>query len=493
MVISNQYSEWSGLVKVCALLFFLPAVEAQVQLNPMTTLKLATVPALKTSPANASVGTQDALVFRNGDLLYGQLQAIDEQGVRWHHADVAQPIDFKRDNITTIDFHAQPAPSFAAETPCHVLFHNEESLDGNLVGCDAQTVSLDTWQAGRLKLPRAAIQSINLISLAPAIFAGPTGKEGWTSGKSAVAAAADSGEWTYKNGAFYAAKAASIARDLKLPDVGEIQFDMAWKGAFYVAIALYTDSLQPVNLISKENEPDFGGFYSLQLNGTYLDLKPITKRDPLRSLGQLIIPTLADKTRAHFDLLVSKPKGTVALFINGALVIEWKDPMGFIGQGTGMRFVHQGAGAVKLSGLRVTPWDGQMPAQSTQTNNETQDVAWLRNGTRSAGVIETIQDGKLILQGELGKSEFSLNKIRQLDFAAVKTGKMAVVNNGNVRATLQQGTSLTLQLGKWTPEGMTVTSPNLGEATFKPGAITRLQFGPFPIERKPGVSEAGFE
>ncbi len=488
----NKFLARSGLLWL-ALCLFIPQGWAQLQIigNGQTTIKMATVPALKTAAGNASFGTKDALVFRNGDLLYGQLLGIDaEHGIRWSHADSTQPIEFKSDNVVAIDFPAQPVPSFPADSPCRVRFNNEELLDGNLISADAQTLTLDTWQAGKLKLQRSSLQSITLISQAPAVFAGPTGKEGWTSGKSAVAAAADSGEWIYRNGAFYAAKAASIARDLKLPDVAEIQFDLAWKGSLYVAIALYTDSLQPVNLVSKENEPDFGGFYSLQINGTFLDLKPITKHDPLRSLGQLIIPSLGEKPRAHLDLRVNKPKGTIAFFINDALVIEWKDPQGFIGQGTGMRFVHQGMGAAKLSGLRITQWDGQMPVPSAETNIMTQDVAWLRNGSHSAGVIEGIQNGKLIIQGALGKSEVSLAEIRQIDFTAPKSPAIA---SGNVRATLTQGASLTFQLEKWTPEGVVVSSPNFGQATFKPAAFTKLQFGLSPAERKQGAVKSDLE
>ena len=102
----------------------------------------------------------------------------------------------------------------------------------------------------------------------------------------------ESGQWTYRNGAFYAGKTASIARDLKLPDVAEIQFDLAWKGALNLAIALYTDSLLPILLTAKDQAPDFGGFYSLRLhNATEALICGRSKNWSLiRQLGQLLYP-----------------------------------------------------------------------------------------------------------------------------------------------------------------------------------------------------------
>src|SRR5208282_5888179 len=142
----------------------------------------------------------------------------------------------------------------------------------------------------------------------PAVFDGITGLDGWTRAVSAAPAPGESGQWTYRDGAFYAVKTASIARDLKLPDVADIQFDLAWKGALNLAVALYTDSLQPIALAQKETGPDFGGFYSLRFTYTVtIGLTPIRKKDPLRSLGDLIVPSLNQRDRLHLDLRVSKP------------------------------------------------------------------------------------------------------------------------------------------------------------------------------------------
>src|SRR5687768_16839635 len=141
--------------------------------------------------------------------------------------------------------------------------------------------------------------------------------EGWTRGKVNAQGLTDAGEWMYSNGAFYALKSASIARDLKLPDVASIQFDLEWRGFFHVAVALYSSYLHPINLANKESEPQFGGFYSMQLNPFSANLLPVEQNEPLRYLGQASLQHLAQTNAAHIDIRVNKAKSLVALMVNG--------------------------------------------------------------------------------------------------------------------------------------------------------------------------------
>src|SRR5580700_3499872 len=134
--------------------------------------------------------------------------------------------------------------------------------------------------AGKLRIPRHALQTLAFNPRSPMLFDGPTSIDGWTQGHAVTGIIGESGQWTYRNGAFYADKAASIAREVNLPDRSQVQFDLAWKGPLNLAIALYTDSLQPILLVDKEHGPDFGGFYSLRFASTvFITLEPIRKQD----------------------------------------------------------------------------------------------------------------------------------------------------------------------------------------------------------------------
>src|SRR4051812_30428782 len=179
---------------------------------------------------------RDCLVFRNGDLLYGSLNSIEpEAGVKWSRSDAPQPLLFAREALTEIQLTPHPGSLTNALSQCIVRLINEDQLQGALVSYDGDKVVLETWYAGRLTIPNKSIAMIvPLGAPRPVIFEGPAGLEGWTMGKVNNAAILDSGEWFYHNGAFYAAKSASIARDVKLPDTASLSFDIEWRGYFHI-------------------------------------------------------------------------------------------------------------------------------------------------------------------------------------------------------------------------------------------------------------------
>src|SRR5262249_15342491 len=160
-----------------------------------------------------------------------------------------------------------------------------------------------------------------------------------------------------------------------------------------LAIALYTDYYQPINLANKDTEPEFGGFYSLQLNSFSANLLPVKKNDPLRYLGQVSVPAFNQKNTAHVEIRASKTKRTIALLVDGEVVKQWNETEEFVGQGAGVRFVHQGQGKVKLSQLRVSVWDGQFEEKPSAHPDAKQDIAKLRNGDKAGGTLNSIQDG----------------------------------------------------------------------------------------------------
>src|ERR1041385_9419692 len=57
----------------------------------------------------SSSRSRAAVLFRNGDLLYGALDSINpSSAVRWRHPDADQPIDFLPESITEIHFPLRP-------------------------------------------------------------------------------------------------------------------------------------------------------------------------------------------------------------------------------------------------------------------------------------------------------------------------------------------------------------------------------------------------
>ncbi len=454
----------------------------------------APIKAPKETGSGASKGpsqkpnSRDALSFRNGDLLYGNLQSIDPaDAILWQHPDTLQPIAFKPETVSEIQFGYREQPKFKAATPCQVRLINQDELAGDLVFGDTETIILETWYAGKIEIPRKLVQFIiPQLEEGPLRFAGPTGLEGWTMGQVTIAVP-NGGEWKYKSGGFYATRSASIARDLKLPDIAKIECDITWKGMLYLAIALYTDYMHPVNLQSKETGPDFGGFYSLQLNNYTANLLPVTKNDPLRYLGQASVQAFSQKNKIHMDIRVNKPKRAIALLVDGVLVKEWIDTEEFVGKGTGMRIVHQGQGSIKLSNLRVSEWNGQFEEKPSPTPNSKEDIAKLQNGDKVVGLLQTIRDGKMTFGPTGGTAlDIPLNRVKLLEMAAQRAGR-ADEDKVDMRATFRNGGSVSLHLEKWTEHEVVGSSPNFGKVTFNPLAFERVQFN-LKLSSKPAAA-----
>ncbi|MFO1500862.1 MAG: hypothetical protein U1G07_21155 [Verrucomicrobiota bacterium] len=418
---------------------------------------------------------REALLFRNGDLLYGMLESITaEAQVRWRHADVAHVIDFKPENIAEIRFPHRPLAVTNGVHTCRLELSNGDELEGSLVSLDQQQAELQTWYAGSLVVPHRFIQTITPVSLEGSIvYEGPAGLEGWTIGK-VVSALGDAGEWKYKNGAFYATNAASIARIVNLPDISKLEFDLAWKGVFQLAIALFTDYLHPINLANKDTEPAFMGFYSLQLNSFSANLLPVKKNDPIRYLGQISVPPFNQKTSAHVEIRSSKPRRSIALLVDGQLIKQWTDTEEFAGQGRGVRFVHQGQGKVRLSNLRISEWDGLNEEKSNPNPTGKLDIAKLRNGDKVTGQVESLRDGTLNIATAGTKLSIPLNRIRQIEFAGQRVERLGSTGT-DARAVFHRGGGVSLRLDKSENGKVFGVSPAVGTVALDVQALSRLE------------------
>lgn len=200
--------------------------------------------------------------------------------------------------------------------------------------------------------------------------------------------------------------------------------------------------------------------------------------DPLRSLGAIAVPALMQRNHAHFDLRTSKRDHKIALLINGVLVKEWIDPEGFAGQGTMMRFVHQGQGSVKLSNIRIRPWNGQLEQPTPAPAHRPTDSVRLADGTRLNGQIQGINNGKISIAMDDSTpklNQVNLSDLRQIDFASQNLTS-AQTNSQPVKVLLNAGYIISGQLDSWTPDTMTLTSPCFGKAKFDPKKVSRLQF-----------------
>ncbi|MFM8470691.1 MAG: hypothetical protein ACKODH_12130 [Limisphaerales bacterium] len=422
-----------------------------------------------------------AILFRNGDVLAGQLESITPtNGLRWRHGDAPATIEFQPQAVAEVSLGAASPPAPTSPSYCFVRLTNGDELAGNLKALDEQQVVLETWYAGTLTLPRPRVAGLRPAGPSPrTTFAGPDSLDGWTMGK-ALPGNINAGQWHFANGAFVATQPSSIARDVKLPPSSTLEFDLAWQGTFALAIALYTDSLQTVRLAQTADEPPFGGFYSLQLNSYSSQLLLVKHKEAVRQLGMAVIPVLQQTNRARVAIKSSREQKTITLLLNGVVAKQWIDPEGFGGQGTGIRLVHQGQGPMRMANLRVTEWDGRLEETvAPLVPNVTDDVGRLANRDAVAGRLVEWKDGKLRFAVAANFLEIPLDRIAQVDFATARA-QTTPLQAGDVRVFFTGRGRLTFALESWMEKTVRASSANFGQAEFAPRAFSRIVFQPQP-------------
>ena len=424
--------------------------------------------------------TNDGVYFANGDRLRGELLTFDPQkGLAWRHPDAAREMTARAAGVVKIRLGERPGGAVKIAFPVLVRLINQDELEGGLVAVLADKIILKTWYAGDLQVPRASIASIVPQSPRPGLlYEGPTSLEGWTQGKPPVADFEASG-WSYQQGGFFATQSASIARDFKLPNLVDIQFDVAWRGFFNLAVALYADSLHPINLANKDNAPDFGGFYSLQLNNNSVNILVVHKARPITSLGAAFMPIPNTKSSMHVGIRVNKPEQMIHLLIDGVPVKQWKEPTEFAGTGTILRFVNQTASIMKLSNLTVAEWDGRMEATTNRPPDPTSDFVLLMNNDTVTGRLQKFADGKITMESALGALEIPLLRIAQMRLAeSTNAPSAAVLTNAAPQAFFATRGRVTLEVERVEAAQLLGKSPLLGPLKISLGALKLLQLKP---------------
>lgn len=455
--------------------------EIQVQTETPTETPTAKAGDLATSTVASSRSEgADLLRLENGDQLVGTLMsASPTDGVRWRHGVDLPAARFRYGAVNEVELDGQVPVRQRDGSRCLIRCSNGDEVSGRLLGVDETEARLETWFGGELRFPRDRWQWI-VFDDEPVepLYSGPQGLDGWTVGDVSMARV-QSGDWVYHDGAFYATKAASIARNLDLPDRSRIEFNLHWKGTLNLAFALYTDYLHPVSLANKDTEPDFGGFYSLQLNSYFANVLMVKQKVPLQYLGQVQTPAFAKKRKAHIDIRVDKEGDSVALLVDGALVKQWVDKTGFAGEGTGVRMVHQGQGAIRFSHFQVLPWNGQFDEAPTIRSTAKEDLITLRNGDKLIGKVSRIgsENVEVTLLG--GPTSLGLQHVKKIEFAGIADLKAKLPEPMNpVTTELAEQGVLHVELTEVRDNRLYGESPNFGPVELDLSAFSRLKFLP---------------
>ena len=351
-------------------------------------------------------GTTDGLVrFRNGDTLHGILQRIDaNQQIEWRHPESKEPLRFSTTNVMQIAL-----PTTGREEPwtANVMLTNGDRLRGTLLTLDAESLTLQTWYAGPLKLKRAMLRQLAVTPGGEAlVFDGFGSDADWRHGGNPDA-------WQFRNGSMVGTQFGSLGRDVGLPDRCSVEFDFSWTQMPLMQVGLFGKQAEAI--LSDGNATG----YWFGFHGGHLLLTRATGTES-SALGSIDISRLLRNGKIHVTLQADKSKKTLTARIDDGAVKTWSEPGEWAGQGRCLTFVgpQNNVGSTRLSNLLVREWAGQADSGGALAGGST-DVICLANEDRLSGTVKSLKNGVFTVEATGTNLSVPLERITTIHFGKI--------------------------------------------------------------------------
>jgi len=417
--------------------------------------------------------------FSNSDVLPGTPQAITPQHLVWNSPLLERPTPFLLGKVLDVSL----SPAHPEETTDHtavVTLTNGDVIRGQLASVAGDSIALDTWFAGRMSFKRPVVSRVKIEQHAGLLYRGPSGLDGWKQSEPPA--------WTYQRAAFRSISEGGIARPDVLPEECSVSFDAAWKGdSVRLRLVLFSDDPSTDN-------PSTG--YDISFMRGSVHARNCKTQN---FLGSAQSAALLESDKVHIEIRASTKTKRIALFINGRITEVWNDAEGGkVIFGRGLHFVAASPTPMRVSNIRVAPWDGvidKMPEPRPGFNrrfgvpdlNEDDEPATaepkapveermeLANGDTLAGEVSAIQNGTMTVKSPLGEIRLPVSRLRSVLLKPVEA-ETAKRYNGDVRAWFPDGGSVVFRLESAGDDTLTGFSQNFGTATFKTAAFSGIEF-----------------
>ena len=383
--------------------------------NPLNTIKAkAQPPAVK---AELDSRIDDIVDFLNGDKLHGDLVALNmaDGQLQWRHKGVKEPISFQMTGLARVDL----LPRKAAAQTMHaniVQLANGDQLRGDVATLDTEKLVLNTWYAGTLSIRRDQLALIQPASKPNVtLYEGPTDDlAGWETSNDA----GGNRSWVGHKGVLTPGEGHPLGRHItNMPDMVQIEFDVSMRFSSSFSFSFFL-----------QDPKSYGGdsdAYMLNFSGDNVQLNRMVRREGSQNLGSVQLGT-RHSGRKHelFTLLADRKERRFALLLEGRLVREWKDPQEFKGPGDGIMFMAHQHGAIQISKIKVSRWEGKLPRSSNETAAASipasADTLEFINGDTLTGKVRSISKGNIKFETSYATLDVPMERAINIRFAVVK-------------------------------------------------------------------------
>lgn len=389
-----------------------------------------------TDPGFVDAEQADRLTLMNKDVIRGALVSAvpSPYGLRWQHRWIKDAIYLSTEGVSSIELGQRHAQTDAAAHTAAVTLSNGDQLLGEIVSLSADALLLRTSYAGDVTILRAMLKRIDpTIGVSSVAYEGPKGLDGWAMSRRNNAAT-----WKYKKGRLYSVQQATIGRMLEtFPDKANIEFYAAWRAYPAFSISFYTDNLQSVS----------GNCYMMQVSGASGYMYRYSTQGGAKNLGSMSLPQFKQHQpgRVRVQILADKAARTFTFLIDGSVVKSWTDANAFAGGGTGLVFYPHSHRDLRISGIRVSEWDGKIPEQGEAVKRVEEDLIRFINRDKISGKLKSIADETVIFETPYATLTVPIKRVTELIFSDAGAERARRRRN-DVRAEFREMGSVTFDL-----------------------------------------------
>jgi thiol-disulfide isomerase/thioredoxin len=168
-----------------------------------------------------TTATPDTLRWSNGDSLHGRLLSARDNVLHWQSPLFVDPVQIDGRYLTLIEFGLPPDADQPVRDPLRVVFRNGDVLFAKLEAIDESMLTLNSRRHGVVRVRRDGIRMLERMDNPGLVYVGPLGIEEWTTLEQGQAF--EKWEQTPDGALATTGWRAELFRELTLPEQTEIE------------------------------------------------------------------------------------------------------------------------------------------------------------------------------------------------------------------------------------------------------------------------------
>ena len=319
-----------------------------------------------TFTASADDAPTSSLHWANGDQMSGRLLDATASRLRWQSATFDEPFSLDLGALLSVRF-SQTETNQPLET-MRFITHPGDVLYGDLVDLNDDDLVVRSRRHGQIRLPLSSIRSFRRLHDEGLIYMGPNGVAGWKT----VSVQRRVSEWSSNAEGELSTDvlAGELFRDLKLPEISEIELVLRWnrRPGFVITFADPSALRLSQEAVRLETWEDELVLQTLAGNGNFEQLRTLKSGD--KSIG--------------LRLLWNQRTGELAIYSDHGDLLGKMSAGPNTGQGHSGLYIKNKGSDLTLAKLRVSNWSGGPPSS---TVDEQTGCVRLVDGQRLFGQI----------------------------------------------------------------------------------------------------------